>query len=383
MPAAETMTVDEARAALRRFQERFDRAVAQAPPTKAWVRDALRRRGAPRCPVRLKRLSYDAILRHGDALADLFSAHPDDVVFVQAYEAFVGFQPPGRPDAVDPVRALTQDAEWTDEWGTRWAHASGGVGASTVAYPLSDWSALDDYLSRMPDPAAPGRLDAVLPSLRGHGATKYFCGMAHLVLYERYHCLRSMEDAFADFLLQPREAERLLEALTDYSVGLVRAWAGLEGVDALFLTDDWGTQKALMISPDLWRKFFARRYRRIFDEAHRAGLDVVFHSCGNVTAIVGDLIDLGVDVIDPLQPEAMDLERIAREFGGKVAFSGGLSDQKIARSTPEEVKDEVRRTVDRLGRAFKNAYIVAPSNVLTPDIPLANIEAMFEASHAL
>ncbi|MGQ9592044.1 MAG: hypothetical protein ACUVYA_17320 [Planctomycetota bacterium] len=111
MPAADAMTIDEARAALRRFQERVDRALAQAPPTKAWVRDALRRRGAPRCPVRLKRLSYGAILRHGDALADLFSAHPDDVVLAHAYEAFVGFHPPGRPDAVDPVRALTQDAE--------------------------------------------------------------------------------------------------------------------------------------------------------------------------------------------------------------------------------------------------------------------------------
>ncbi|MGQ9592043.1 MAG: hypothetical protein ACUVYA_17315 [Planctomycetota bacterium] len=82
------------------------------------------------------------------------------------------------------------------------------MGASTVAYPLSHWSALDDYLARMPDPAASGRLDAVLLAVRAHGTTKYFCGMAHLVLYERYHCLRGMENAFADFLLSSLRGRR-------------------------------------------------------------------------------------------------------------------------------------------------------------------------------
>jgi uroporphyrinogen decarboxylase len=108
---------------------------------------------------------------------------------------------------------------------------------------------------------------------------------------------------------------------------------------------------------------------------------VIFHSCGNVTQIVGDLIDAGVDVLDPLQPEAVDITRIAREYGGKVAFCGGISDQDIVIFTPAQVRDHVRRTIDILGKAFSNAYLVGPSNSLPPEIPIENLQALFEACH--
>jgi uroporphyrinogen decarboxylase len=147
------------------------------------------------------------------------------------------------------------------------------------------------------------------------------------------------------------------------------------------VTDDLGTQRSLMISPATWKKFFAARYRRIFDEAHRYGMQVFFHTCGNVTAVVGDLIEVGVDILDPLQPEAMDVAQIAREFGGRVAFSGGISDQRLVELSPQEVKDHVRRTIEAVGGYSNNAYIVSPSNMMPPEIPLANLEALFEAAH--
>ncbi len=382
MPSALTGSLSEREAAIRRFHERVDRATLDAPPGKEWVRSALHRRGASCCPVRLKRLSLEIILRYGDDLADLFCAYPEDTIFVPAYDIFIGYQPPGTAQRINTVEVLTQDARWTDEWGTEWGHSAGGTGASTLSNPLKDWSQLDDYLKRMPDPQAPGRLDGALPALKMHGRTRYFAGMTHMALFERLHCLRGMENAFADFHLHPKEVDRLLEALTEYYIEILRAWAKLDGVDGVFLTDDWGTQTSLMIAPDMWRRLFAARYRRLCEQAHAVGLDVLFHSCGNVTDIMGDLIDAGVDVIDPLQPEAMDLKGVAREFGGHVAFCGGISDQRISTCTPARVKDEVRRAVDTLGKAFKNAYIVAPSNVLTPEIPMRNIEALFEACHA-
>ena len=190
-----------------------------------------------------------------------------------------------------------------------------------------------------------------------------------------------MENAFQDFYVYPQETERLLGALTDYYIELVRAWGQLKGVDGLFMTDDWGTQKSLMVSAEMWRKYFARRYRRICEEAHRWNLDVLFHSCGNVTEIIGDLIDAGIDVLDPVQPEAMDLARVGKEFGGHVAFCGGISDQMLERYNAAQIKDHVRRTIATLGTAFKNAYIVAPSNVLPPETPLENLQALFEACH--
>jgi uroporphyrinogen decarboxylase len=377
-----SMTLVEREAVIRRFNARVDAAIAGSPPSKQHIKQALSRGGAPRCPIRLRRLSLDVILRYGNPLADLFCEYPDDAIFTPAYDLFVGYQAPGRAQRINPIQVLTQDAQWTDEWGTVWGHAATGVGASTVSNPLADWSQLDAYLAeRMPNPHAPGRLDGALPSLQMHGTTRYFGGLTHMALFERLHCLRGIENTFADFHVSPNEVHRLLDALTDYYVEIVRGWGCLSGVDAIFLTDDWGTQNSLMISPVMWRMFFAARYRRICDEAHRHEMHVVFHSCGNVAAIIGDLIDAGVDVLDPLQPEAMDLEQVAKDFGGKVAFCGGISDQKLAKLSSQQVRDHVRWTIDTIGSRSGNAYLVGPSNVLCPEVPLENLEALFEACH--
>jgi uroporphyrinogen decarboxylase len=377
-----SLTLAEKETMIRRFNERIDAAVSDRPPKKQWVKNALSRGGASRCPCRFRRLSLDIILRYGDALADLFSQYPDDAVFASPYEMSIGYQRPDSPSRINTVRVLTEDARWTDEWGTEWGHAQRSVGASPVSHPLQDWSQLDDYLAhRLPDPCAPCRLDGAVPTLRLHATSTYIGGFIHLTLFERFYMLRGMENALADFHLYPNEAHRLLDSLTDYVVELVRSWGEIGGLDALCFTDDLGTQRSLMMGPELWRKFFPARYRRIFDEVHRHGMQVILHSCGNIMAIIGDLIDVGVDVLDPLQPEAMDLALVAREFGGKVAFSGGISDQRLVALSPQEVKDHVRWTIDTLGNQFDNAYLVSTSNMMPPDIPLVNLEALFEAAH--
>ncbi len=379
---ASPRSFEQIEVAVRRFNEQMDGALRQAAPGKAWTADALARRGAPRCPIHLRELSYDIILHHADVLAELLASYPDDLVFVDPYEWVIGYQAPGAIDPIDPLRALTQEAEWVDEWGTRWGHAAGGVGATPVAYPLDDWCGLEDYLAhRIPDPGLPGRLDGALPSLRAHGPSRYCVGNISVGLFERFHCLRGMENAFEDFYTAPGDTERLLDAITEYQVELVHAWGLMPDVDACLLTDDWGTQNALMVSPTMWRRIFSERYRRLCDEAHRSGLLVIFHSCGNVFEIIGDLIEAGVDVIDPLQPEAMDLAAVAREYGGAVGFCGGISDQRLGVQTPQQVRDEVRHLIDILGAPFGNAYVLAPSNSLMPEIPVENLVALFEACH--
>lgn len=378
----DSATLHDRELLIQRFNQRVDDAQQAQPSTKERVRAAVRRRGSGRCPTRLRRLSHDVILRHGDALSDLFVEYPDDTVFVQAYDFSVGYQAPGTPPPLNPVRLLTSPSVWTDEWGTQWEHAEGGVGASPIDHPIKDWAQFDDYArNRLPDPDPVHRLASARPAVTLHGRTSYVAGQTHLTLFERYHSLRGMENAFEDFYLYPKEADRLLGVLTDWYVEVIRGWGNLDNVDAMWMGDDWGSQNALMISPDMWRRFFAARYRRFCDEVHRLGRDVHFHSDGNVIEIVGDLIDAGVDVIDPVQPEAIDLARVAREFGGKVAFSGGLSDQRLASCSPQEVKDEVHRAIELLGSPYGNAYILAPSNSLTPEIPIANLEALFRACH--
>lgn len=381
-PQAGPSGLHERELLITRFNERVDAAQQARPSSKERVRAAVRRQGAPRCPTRLRRLSHDVILRYGDALADLFVEYPDDTTFVQAYDFAVGYQAPDVTLPINPVEVLTTPSVWTDEWGTRWEHAEGGVGASPIANPIEDWAQLDEYIShQLPGPDPTRRLAGARAAVMRHGRTSYVAGQTHLTLFERYHSLRGMENAFEDFYLYPKETDRLLSVLTDWYVEVIRAWGHLENVDAMWMGDDWGSQTALMISPEMWRRFFAARYRRFCDEAHRLGRDVHFHSDGNVIEIVGDLIDVGVDVIDPVQPEAIDLARVAREFGGKVAFSGGLSDQRLATCSPQEVKDEVHRAIEVLGAPYGNSYILAPSNSLTPEIPLDNLAALFQACH--
>jgi uroporphyrinogen decarboxylase len=374
--------LEDREAVVRRFEARVDTALEHAPPSKAWTRAALERRGASRCPVHLRELSYDIILRHGDVLADLLADHPDDLIFVDPYEWAIGYQPPGTADPIHPLQALTEELTWVDEWGTPWGHAAGGVGATPVGHPIDDWAQLDRYLAtRLPDARAAGRLDAALPPLRLHGPSRFCAGNLSGGLFERLHFVRGMEGALEGLYTAPRETARLLDAITDYQVELIRTWGGMPHLDACLLTDDWGTQQALMISPTMWRAVFSGRYRRLCDEAHARGLLVIFHSCGNILEIIGDLVDAGVDVIDPLQPEAMDLALVARQFGGSVAFCGGISDQRLGSQTPTQVRDEVRRLIDLLGAPFANAYVLAPANSLMPEIPVDNLVALFEACH--
>lgn len=376
------LSLEEMETIATNFEHRVNEAQLSSPPKKDMVKKALKGQGNGHCPVRLKRLSLDMILRYGDALADLFCQYPDDLLGIMPHDMFVGHQPASKTDRVNVIEAMMHDAQWTDEWGTSWAHVLGGVGAATVEYPLKDWSHLDDYIhNRMPDPRAPGRLDSAVSILKQHGASKYCFGVINLSLWERMNCIRGMEHCFLDFYENESHMQRLAEALTDYVLELVCYWSELK-VDAVFLTDDWGSQNSLMISLAMWRKFFKKHYQKIFDETHRLGMDVMLHSCGNVMGIIPDLIDIGLDVIDPLQPGAMDLEVVAREFSGKIGFCGAVDIQDLLiKGTAVQVKDEVHRIIDLLGKPSGNAFIVAPANMMPPDIPFYNLQALFEACH--
>ena len=377
--SAAAIPLAEREAIVGHFNQRVTAALLESPPTKHLVRRALRREGSPRCIIRVQRLSPDVILRYGDALADVFCTYPDDIVSPHPYDFFVGYQKPDAKAPIHALRVLMESATWTDEWGTQWGHAEGGVGAIATGYPLADWSQLDDYLAhRFPDPRVPGRLDPAAAAIRQHGDRRYCMGVNVLTIFERLHNLRGMQEALVDLYTHETEIRRLLERLTEYHLELIRYWGEI-GADGMFLGDDWGSQRAMIISAAMWRRLFRPHYARLFEETRRCGMDVIYHSCGNVMEIISDLIDIGADVLDPIQPGAMDAGEIARRFGGKIAFYGGINSQELARCTPQAVRDEVRRMIDTVGKPFGNAYMIGPANVLTPEVPLENIVALCEA----
>jgi uroporphyrinogen decarboxylase len=132
---------------------------------------------------------------------------------------------------------------------------------------------------------------------------------------------------------------------------------------------------------ELWTKFFKKRLRKLYDAVHDAGLPVSIHSCGDISEIIPDLIEIGVNMITPLQAEALDFEFLKKEYGRDLTFWGGISTQKtMPYGTPEEVRSEIREKIKLMGKG--GGYILAPSHELQGDIPLENMLAFIdEAQH--
>ena len=129
------------------------------------------------------------------------------------------------------------------------------------------------------------------------------------------------------------------------------------GLDGVSFGDDWGTQNCLMIAPPIWREIFKPRYRELFDEVHKYGMDVRFHSCGYIYDIIPDLLDIGADMLNLNQPDLFGVERMGNDFGGKVCFNCPVDHQTVAvNGNRQEVFDYVHRLNDNLGK-FNGGFI--------------------------
>jgi uroporphyrinogen decarboxylase len=173
--------------------------------------------------------------------------------------------------------------------------------------------------------------------------------------------------------------EELTTSLADYWCIEMSLLKGL-GLDAVRFGDDWGFQNSLMVPPMVWRRIFKKHYRRVFQFAHDAGFITMLHSCGKIEAIIPDLIEVGLDVLHPLQPESNDVVRCQREFGKDITFWGALGSQStIPFGTAADVRREVR---ERL-RLFRNGgYILAPAGAAPAETPAENIMAIADEARA-
>jgi uroporphyrinogen decarboxylase len=149
-------------------------------------------------------------------------------------------------------------------------------------------------------------------------------------------------------------------------------------VDAVMFGDDWGDQRGVIVGPERWRRFFKARWAKLYDAVHRAGKLVITHCCGNITDIVPDAVEIGLDVLESCQPEAMNVYELKRRYGRRLTFWGGLGSQSIIPfGTPAAIRREVRRLCRDLGRG--GGYILAPAKSLQPETPTANAVAVVEA----
>jgi len=143
-----------------------------------------------------------------------------------------------------------------------------------------------------------------------------------MLLFERIHGLRGFENTMADFYLEREKVDKLADRIVEFGIQIIKnissRFPGM--LDGFSFTDDWGTELALIINPVLWREFFKPRYKRIFDAAHEAGWHVWMHSCGKVNEILGDLCDIGCEVVNLQQPRALGIEEVGKKYAGKLCF---------------------------------------------------------------
>jgi len=251
--------------------------------------------------------------------------------------------------------------------------------------PLARARSLDDLRGfPFPDVNAPYQVEGLTCQVQELHARGLAAGgnLPHLggELFEAAWRLRGLENFLLDLIDRPEWAHFLLDQLTNLArrnaVALARA-----GIDVLALDDDVGMPTTMMISPSTWRKFFKPRMADIIQavRAIKPDLRVLFHSDGYFEPIIGDLIEIGVNAINPLQPDHMDAARIRRQFGPELALWGTVGHHTtFSFATPDAIRREVKHRVETLGRA---GLILCPAyDIDEPDIPWENIAAFLEAA---
>jgi uroporphyrinogen decarboxylase len=283
---------------------------------------------------------------------------------------------PVRMNSPRSIKPLYADPEEfgpviTDEFGVTWTTSDLDRGAPVgPALPEPD---LSGY--KMPNPENPFRFETLGQWCEDN--KEHFTAIWVGDLWERATFMRGMENLLFDLALNPKFVEELLRGLTDYILQTMQILFDRFSFDAVALSDDYGTQNGLLISPADWCRIIKPCVADIFSFARRHNRFVFHHSCGNVRSIIGDMVDIGLDILHPVQPEAMDIFELKREFGRDLTFCGGLGTQQLLPyGSCRQIREEVNRLKEQMGAG--GGYILEPGITIQADVPLENILAMIE-----
>ncbi|NLD73089.1 MAG: hypothetical protein GX649_10285 [Chloroflexi bacterium] len=197
-------------------------------------------------------------------------------------------------------------------------------------------------------------------------------------LFERAWTLRGFNEALMDAAGDPAFYDALVEAVAVHQMEVIDCLLALP-VDGILFSDDWGYQQGILLGPERWRRFIKPRLARMYEQVHAAGKYCLSHCCGSVVDIMPDLVEIGLDVLESVQPEARGMNPYAlkQEYGAHITFWGGLGSQStIPFGTPDEIRREVARLADEMGRG--GGYVLGPAKALQPETPTENAAAVLE-----
>jgi uroporphyrinogen decarboxylase len=232
-----------------------------------------------------------------------------------------------------------------------------------------------------PDPDAPGRYDDAKAYIERYQKEYFIIGDAELTMFEMAWHMVGMEKFMVDLVSREPYIDVLLDRCMAFTIGVAKNLARL-GVDGIWTGDDFGSQNGMMVSPRLWRSLFKPRFAEVFQEIRSANPNtlVMYHCDGAVSPILGDLIEIGLQVFNPVQPNVPGHEpaELKAKFGDKLSFWGAVDQQHLLpNGTPAEIEADVAEKIRVLGEG--GGYLCSPAHILQSDTPLENIEAFIAA----
>lgn len=241
-----------------------------------------------------------------------------------------------------------------------------------VLFAKSDEEAIRKY--RAPDPDKEDNFALMEKDLKEHSGEYLVLPLGYIGIYERAYELLSFEKFMLLLASKPHLLGELLDKITDYKVGVAKKIVKM-GYKVAHSGDDLGSQSGPLFSREMFRKVLRPRMERLWKVWKDAGIPIIFHSCGNITEFIPDLIDMGLDVLEPVQP-VMDLEFLKKEYGKDLVFWGGIDTQNLPFLSPEETKKMAAKTIRTLGKG--GSYIIAPAQEIMIDVPIENVRTLVE-----
>lgn len=267
------------------------------------------------------------------------------------------------------------EKHYIDEWGISWQIPSSGI-PYVVSHPIQKEEDLDDYTS--PDPDADYRLDTLKEAVKRFKGEKAIIFLGHDA-FEFSHYLRGMDNLLMDYVLNPDFVKRMARIVNDYKKRVLERAAD-EGADILLTGDDYSHRHAPIMSPKHFREFVLPYLQEVVDVAKEKGVPFIKHTDGNIWSIIDDIIDTGIDALDPLEPMAdMDIGKVKELYGDRIAVAGNVDcSELLSRGTPEEVVEAVKETIAKASP--DGGHILASSNSIHPAVKPENYKAMLKAA---
>ncbi|UCF44120.1 MAG: hypothetical protein JSV99_04145 [Planctomycetota bacterium] len=269
---------------------------------------------------------------------------------------------------------------YTDEWGIEWTAAEYetkfGKGKYTeiVRHPLAEDSAIDSYQAA--DPNRPELYAEAERVIKEYKDEYWIVGVTVTTIWETAWALRGYERMLMDLVVNRDLVGRILDIPNQYHLAAAKRLVEM-GVDMIWVGDDVGGQESMLISPGLWREIFKPRMSTFIGTLREINpeIKIAYHSDGNIYPIIGDLIEVGVDVLNPIQPACMDPAKVKKDFGEKLCFWGTMDEQHtLPFGSPSDVEEEVRERLKTIGK--DGGLIIGPTHNIQIDTPLENFWAM-------